>query len=288
MSPDPFLNLFKSYVCCFLKFMQSRYRDICYNITNFIRATAGKGTTYPMSIQGIIAKNRASGFRHHSYEMEQKVIAAIIKGDVDKVFEYSLLGDNISYKEILAPQPLRAQKNMAISMVAVVSRAIIEHGADAESVFFLSDYFLNEIEQAGSNKDLEKILSQMIIEYCNIAKEAQTDKHSSTIKKCLQQIHNQTYDKCTVEGISENLKISSDYLSVLFKREMGTGLYSYILNVKIEEAKSLLDNSNFSISDIGESLGFCNGAYFSNVFKKLTGMCPKDYRMKKSSHAAVK
>jgi YesN/AraC family two-component response regulator len=138
------------------------------------------------------------------------------------------------------------------------------------------------------NKDLEKILSQMIIEYCNIAKEAQTDKHSSPIKKCLQQIHNQTYDKCTVEGIAENLKVSSDYLSVLFKREMGIGLYSYILNAKIEEAKSLLDNSNFSISDIGESLGFCNGAYFSNVFKKLTGTCPKDYRMKKSSHAAVK
>jgi hypothetical protein len=114
-----------------------------------------------MGIMDDIAKNRATGFRHHTYEMEQKVIAAIIRGDIDKALEYAQQGKDIAYKDILAPQPLRAQKNMAISLVAVVSRAIIEHGADAESVFFLSDYFLNVIEQANSSKDIDKILHQV-------------------------------------------------------------------------------------------------------------------------------
>jgi YesN/AraC family two-component response regulator len=190
-----------------------------------------------MSIRDTIAKNRASGFRHHSYEMERRVIAAILKGDAGKALEYAQQGENIAYKDILAPQPLRAQKNMAISLVAVVSRAIIEHGADAESVFFLSDYFLNEIEQAGSNKDIEKILVEMVREYCRAAKEARTDHHSAVIKKCLQMINNHIYEKCTVEKLARSLHLSPDYLSALFRKEMGAGLYSHILNVKIEEAK---------------------------------------------------
>lgn len=234
-----------------------------------------------MSIQASIAKNRATGFRHHSYEMEQKVIAAIINGDIDSAFEHAQAGESISYKDILAPQPLRAQKNMAISLVAVVSRAIIDHGANAESIFFLSDYFLNEIEQVKNQKDIEKTISQMVLEYCRISKETQFSNHSAYIKKCLQLIHNQIYDRCNVSAIASSLNISPDYLSILFKKEMGSGLYAYILTAKIEEAKKLLDNSNFSISEMGEMLGFCSGSYFSNVFKKITGICPKDYRLKK-------
>jgi YesN/AraC family two-component response regulator len=235
-----------------------------------------------MSIQGSIAKNRASGFRHHSYKLEQQIIAAIIKGDVEEAIKHTQMTNNVSYKYVLAPQPLRSQKNLAISLVAVVSRAIIEHGAEPEAIFFLSDYFLNEIEQGSTNYDLEKTVKQMIIEYCKIAKEVPFEIHSAIIQKCLHIIHNRTYERCTVDTIASSLRLSPDYLSQLFKKEMDCGLYAYIQQVKINEAKNLLDNSDCSICEIGEMLGFCSGAYFSNVFKKLTGSSPINYRMKKT------
>jgi YesN/AraC family two-component response regulator len=234
-----------------------------------------------MSIQGIITKNRASGFRHHSYELEQLLIAAILKGDIDTAIKQAHKAESVSYKDILAPQPLRAQKNGAISLVAVVSRAIIEHGAESESIFFISDYFLNEIEQANNNKDLERIMNQIITEYCKVTKETLSESHSPIIQRCLHIINIRTYEHCTVEGIANSLNLSPDYLSLLFKKEMGTGMHSYIQTIKLEEAKNLLDNSDYSICEIGEMLGFCSGAYFSNVFKKLTGINPKSYRMKK-------
>jgi YesN/AraC family two-component response regulator len=233
-----------------------------------------------LSIQGIIAKNRASGFRHHAYEMEQQFIAAIVRGDFDEAIVNAQRASEVPYKDVLAPQPLRAQKNMAISIVAVVSRAIIEHGADSETVFFLSDYFLNEIELVTSNKDLEQLFLQMFSEYSRISKESVSKPHSPIIHKCLQLISNRIYDRCTIEDIAIKLHISPDYLSQLFKKEMGVGMYSYILQMKIEEAKKLIDNSKFALSEIGDMLGFCNGAYFSNVFKKITGQSPKDYRRK--------
>lgn len=234
-----------------------------------------------MSIQGIISKNRASGFRHHSYELEQQLIAAIINGDVDMAIKHAKAAESFSYKNILACQPLRAQKNLAISLVAVISRATIEHGAESDSIFFLSDYFLNEIEQLNNNKDLEKIIYQIITEYCKVSKKALTEVHSVIIQRSLHIIHNRTYERCTVEGISASLNLSPDYLSLLFKKEMGCGMYTFIQHTKIEEAKNLLDNNDYSISEIGEMLGFCSGAYFSNVFKKLTGLSPTNYRMKK-------
>jgi len=234
-----------------------------------------------MSLQGIIAKNRASGFRHHSYELEQQIIDSIIKGDLDAAMKHAQRVENISYKDILAPQPLRAQKNLAISLVAVVSRATIEHGAEPDAIFFLSDYFLNEIELTNNYKDLELIIYQMITEYCLVSKVAHTETHSPFIQRCLHLIHNRTYERCTIDEIARLLNLSPDYISVQFKKEMGCGMYSYIQTIKMIEAKKLLENSDYSICEIGEMLGFCSGAYFSNVFKKLTNISPKTYRMEK-------
>lgn len=55
-------------------------------------------------------------------------------------------------------------------------------------------------------------------------------------------------------------------------------LSQYIQEQKIEKAKSLLKTTDRSILEIATYLGFSSQGYFQNVFKKLTGMTPKEYR----------
>ena len=61
---------------------------------------------------------------------------------------------------------------------------------------------------------------------------------------------------------------------------MGINLIEYVNQQKIEEAKRLLRESTLKLYEISDMLGFNNSFYFSRVFKKVTGMTPKDYRNK--------
>lgn len=86
------------------------------------------------------------------------------------------------------------------------------------------------------------------------------------------------YDKIAVTEIAENIGISVSQLNRLFKKELGTTIYSYILNCRIEMSKSLLKGTAMSISSISDKLNFADEHYFSNIFKKKVGMPPSEYR----------
>lgn len=82
------------------------------------------------------------------------------------------------------------------------------------------------------------------------------------------------------EEIAAHVSLNSDYLSRYFKKEMGISLIQYINDVKMEKAKDLLANTNVSIGNIAQMVGFSHFSHFSSKFKKHTLMSPVDYRKK--------
>ncbi len=64
----------------------------------------------------------------------------------------------------------------------------------------------------------------------------------------------------------------------IFKNEMHVTPYDYLLRRRVESAKMLLKNSTMTISAIAYQTNFSDPYYFSNYFKKQTGMSPKSYR----------
>jgi AraC-like DNA-binding protein len=82
----------------------------------------------------------------------------------------------------------------------------------------------------------------------------------------------------TVNYIASQLHLSSKYLSDLLKQETGKTALELIHLYVISEAKNMLVAGNGSISEIAFRLGFENPPYFSRLFKKETGISPKDYK----------
>ena len=68
------------------------------------------------------------------------------------------------------------------------------------------------------------------------------------------------------------------YFSSIFKQCSGSSFKEYLNMVRVEESKRLLSNTEYSIIDIAVACGFDDQSYFSKVFKKYTGMSPKQYR----------
>ena len=64
----------------------------------------------------------------------------------------------------------------------------------------------------------------------------------------------------------------------MFKKESGLTLKAYCNNLKIEDAARLLYQTKISITEIAFMVGFNNFSYFINIFKKIMGMTPLEYR----------
>jgi AraC-like DNA-binding protein len=84
----------------------------------------------------------------------------------------------------------------------------------------------------------------------------------------------------TVEEISNTLHIDPSHLTRVFKNSTGISPKQYMLNQKIDHAKTLLTETNASIFDVAQSVGYADQLYFSRIFKKKEGLSPSKYRKK--------
>lgn len=80
--------------------------------------------------------------------------------------------------------------------------------------------------------------------------------------------------------LSRHVALSPNYVSSLFKKEHGCGLHEYVTELRIEQARRLLTQTDLSIARIGEMVGYPNAYYFSVSFKKCTRYTPTEYRKK--------
>jgi YesN/AraC family two-component response regulator len=83
-----------------------------------------------------------------------------------------------------------------------------------------------------------------------------------------------------LKTLSEELYISTWYLSKLLKKETGSNFIDILNNIRVDEAKKLLSDPRFKIYEIAEVVGFSDVTYFYRLFKKLTGMTPMEYKNK--------
>lgn len=84
-------------------------------------------------------------------------------------------------------------------------------------------------------------------------------------------------ERITLGQAAEALNISQGYLSTAFKKQSGESFTSYVSAIKIEKAKELIAGHQYMMYEISDLLGFDTPFYFSKVFKKVTGMSPKEY-----------
>ena len=87
-------------------------------------------------------------------------------------------------------------------------------------------------------------------------------------------------ENISLDTLSDLVFLNKYYLAHAFKKYHKISPIQYQLQLKVKEAKSLLTTTNLGISDISNSLGFSSQSYFSQTFKKETGMTPNQYRKK--------
>lgn len=103
-----------------------------------------------------------------------------------------------------------------------------------------------------------------------------------TVRSIRKFIENNYHNELLVKGIAKEFNLNPNYLSGIFKKEVGDSLISYLTKVRLEKTCQLLKETDMSIFEIGQSVGYKNPEYFYKVFKKEIGITALDYRNKRN------
>ena len=80
--------------------------------------------------------------------------------------------------------------------------------------------------------------------------------------------------------VAQVIGLSENYLSQIFRQELGISPWEYLNRYRIKQARELLAHTDESISSIAMEVGFEDPSYFGRVFHKITGLSPREYREK--------
>ncbi|MCI6956260.1 MAG: response regulator [Candidatus Faecousia sp.] len=85
-------------------------------------------------------------------------------------------------------------------------------------------------------------------------------------------------EEISLSVLAEEFHLSAQYISQLFKSEIGVGFLAYLTNIRMEQAKKLLLSTPLSIAEVSERSGYGDYRVFTKVFKKSEGITPSQYR----------
>ncbi len=105
-----------------------------------------------------------------------------------------------------------------------------------------------------------------------------TKQKNIHIEECINFIHNNLSSDLTVENLAKEINISETYLKTLFKKEMGTSIYNYVIGERIKLAIDYLKTSSLSQTEIAQKIGFKSYNSFYKCFTKHTNQKPKDFQ----------
>lgn len=139
-------------------------------------------------------------------------------------------------------------------------------------------------QKLSSTKDQQKLLEiihNILDEVILLSKKERAEKKEHIAEKAKDYIEQNYFNPMLgLYSISEYLGITNTYLSATFKKKYQMGVVQYINQLRIEKSKILLTNTEYSLKEIAEKVGFTNDVTFIRVFKQFENVTPGKYRKK--------
>ena len=135
------------------------------------------------------------------------------------------------------------------------------------------------LHSSRSGEEIQSALQGIFVEILSGLSRCHSEsKYSSEVLVLKRFLDDNTDRIISSRELSALIFRSPDYCQKLFLKELGTTPYEYQLKNKINIAKTYLANTNMSIGQISEALGYSDQHHFSNLFKSKCGISPFAWR----------
>ena len=136
----------------------------------------------------------------------------------------------------------------------------------------IADYLLKPVDY----EEFGAVIDNLRISLYEKKIEEDVDDH--LINKIAQYIREHLNEDISLNLLSDRFALNAQYISQLFKNQIGVNFLSYLTSIRMQKAKSLLLSSAKTIVEVSESVGYNDYRVFTKVFKKHVGVSPSQYR----------
>lgn len=176
-------------------------------------------------------------------------------------------------------QPARYTQAMdAACNILYLSLSLLNNGEETVSdIFSSSSNGYRSIYEMTSVNQINGYLATLRDGLCAVCAARTKDYKNNIVLNAKKYIVQHIEEKLTLNDVAEVFCISPNYLSVLFSKYNDVGFSDFVNQSKIDAAKQMMADGDYKIYEISDILGFQSAFYFSRVFKKVTGLSPRDY-----------
>lgn len=197
------------------------------------------------------------------------------KNDISAIIEesMSLIRNNPGQFKVFASYIL-------VDLIFAVSKLIEKLGGDIKTLNpeILQRKFVDDAVQ--NEENFTRIIEQVLNFALEYRDSKMTGKYGDVILKAKKFIEENYADQnTTLTSVAEQVCLSPNHFSTIFSQECKTTFIEYLTSVRIENAKRLMRETEMKGYDIAYECGFSDPHYFSYIFKKNTGLSPREYKL---------
>ena len=231
--------------------------------------------------------HRENQFRHMARDKD-KLQYELLRDANPQAVEEGVRAFQAHLQGHLSDDPLRNYKYLFVANIALCCRYCMEGGLGEERAYNISDLYIQKMDKLETEQqviDLHRDMLEFYLEEMTAVKKQRIC--SRPVAACMDYVYDHLYEQIRVSELAAHTGLNESYLSVLFKKETGMSISEYIRRRRVEAAEGMLRYSDYSCSDIGNYLAFCSQSHFISVFRKETGLTPRQYRARYGTRKGV-
>ncbi len=165
---------------------------------------------------------------------------------------------------------------MVTALICSVYHVCLERGINTDNIFGSNLAILDELPRI---ETLQELHERIMLCFKKIIEMHPLQKNQwKMVTQAVNYIEEHYAEDLNLESVAKVVFVSPGYLSTSFKQVLQKNFVDYITEVRVGKAKELLRDFHLKIYEIAVQIGYKDEKYFSQIFKKITGMAPNQYR----------
>lgn len=213
------------------------------------------------------------------YSKERRLTNHIIRREFDETIK--MLDDILENDIFESAHSLHIVKYRVFGLLKIVMNAIREIKESSDTELYDDSYLLERLIKSSSIKELREHISDFFNILSDDYPQANYSEIDEKFDRIKEYIKNNYFDpNISLSEISSTFEINTSYLSRMFKKINGIGMLDYIHHLRLDKAKELLNESDKSVREIAEIVGYINDIGLIRAFKRYEDTTPGKFREK--------
>ena len=167
-------------------------------------------------------------------------------------------------------------KDGAFLLYMILTRDIRQF-FNREIMFSNADEIRQRIHQTRNSQALQNVIREYLEEILATTREEKNRKQDKLVLLVTDYLRTHFHENLSLNSVADEFHMSSFHLSKMFRKSMKKNFIEYLTELRVKQAKTLLMDGTRTITEVAFMVGYQDSGYFSKVFRKATGLSPREF-----------